>query len=243
MVSPTDLSVVFQPIVRMNDGLPFAYEALVRCSVPELEKPPVLFEHAVKAGCVGRLGRMVREIAVPLCSTSALFVNVHPQELREGWLVRPDDPIFIHDHDVYLEITESVPLLHFQLCMSVLRELRARGGVHLVVDDLGAGYSNLKRIADLEPSVVKLDRDLIVGADRSRRQRQLVQSVVQLCRDLDARVVAEGIETRDEYLALRDSGVTYGQGYYFARPGYPLPVPRRLTPLADDRQRPSVPPS
>jgi EAL domain-containing protein (putative c-di-GMP-specific phosphodiesterase class I) len=224
LVSPEDLSVVFQPIVSMGDGKLFAYEALVRCRVSSLASPPVLFERAVAANCAGRLGRMIREIAIPICSGKPLFLNVHPQELQEGWLVRPDDPIFMHDHTVYLEITESVPLTHFALCMSVLRDVRARGGIHLVVDDLGAGYSNLKRIADLEPKVVKLDRDLISGLERSPRQQQLVSSVVRLCNDLDATVVAEGIETPDEFRALRDTGAHYGQGYLFARPAYPMPT-------------------
>jgi EAL domain-containing protein (putative c-di-GMP-specific phosphodiesterase class I) len=167
---------------------------------------------------------MIREIAVPICSGKPLFLNVHPQELQEGWLVRPDDPIFMHDHNVYLEITESVPLTHFALCMNVLKDVRARGGVHLVVDDLGAGYSNLKRIADLEPRVVKLDRDLISGLEHSGRQQQLVRSVVRLCNDLDATVVAEGIETPEEFKAIRDTGAHYGQGYLFARPAYPMPA-------------------
>ena len=82
-------------------------------------------------------------------------VGVAALILYEHWLVRPDDPIFLHDHDTYIEVTESVPITHFELCLSVIREVRARGGVHLVVDDLGAGYSNLKRIIDLEPRVVK----------------------------------------------------------------------------------------
>jgi EAL domain-containing protein (putative c-di-GMP-specific phosphodiesterase class I) len=106
---------------------------------------------------------------------------------------------------------------------SVLREVRARGGVHLVVDDLGAGYSNLKRIADLEPKVVKLDRELIADIQLSRRQWQLVAGVVRLCVDLGAVVVAEGIESSDEYFALKDTGVHYAQGFLFARPGYPMP--------------------
>lgn len=223
MVSPAELSVVFQPIVRIDDGSVFACEALVRCSRPEFADPTKLFEHAYKAQCVGRLGRMIREIAIPLSAGVPLFVNIHPQELREGWLVRPDDPIYFHDSDVFLEITESVPLTHFDLCLSVLREVRDRGRLHLVVDDLGAGYSNLKRIADLAPSVVKLDRGLIEGIDRSHRQRQLVCSVVRLCADLDAAVVAEGIETHSEFDALRDSGIAFGQGYLFARPSYPIP--------------------
>lgn len=223
MVAPEDLSVVFQPIIRMATGRLFANEALVRCRATDFASPPELFARAMGAGCVGRLGRMIREIAVPLSAGLPLFLNVHPQELNESWLVRPDDPIFAHDHDVYLEITESVPLTHFELCLNVLREVRNRGGVHLVVDDLGAGYSNLKSIADLEPRVVKLDRGLIAGLDKSRRQRQLVTSVVRLCTDLDALVVAEGIETLDEYYASLDTGAQLGQGYLFARPGFPIP--------------------
>lgn len=231
MVSPEDLTVVFQPIVDLVDGAVFASEALVRCRRPEFKSPPMLFERAVHSECTGRLGRLIREIAVPLTAGQPVFLNVHPHELSEGWLVRPDDPIFCHDHDVFLEVTESVPFTHFDLCFNVLTEVRGRGGVHLVVDDLGAGYSNLKRIADLEPRVVKLDRGLVAGVDMSARQRRLVSSVVKLCVDLGATVVAEGIETRDELHAIRDTGAQYGQGYLFARPAYP--VPRVFWPDAD----------
>jgi EAL domain-containing protein (putative c-di-GMP-specific phosphodiesterase class I) len=223
IVAAEDLSVVFQPIIDMEDGSLFAYEALVRCRVAAYSSPPDLFERAVESGAAGELGRMIREIAVPLSSGVPIFLNVHPDELKTGWLVRPDDPIFAHDDAVYLEVTESVPLTHFDLVSSVLREVRARGGVHLVVDDLGAGYSNLKRIADLEPKVVKLDRELIADVQLSRRQHQLVASVVRLCVDLGAVVVAEGIESSDEYFALKDTGVHYAQGFLFARPGYPMP--------------------
>jgi EAL domain-containing protein (putative c-di-GMP-specific phosphodiesterase class I) len=224
LVTPDELSVVFQPIVDMRDGKLFAHEALVRCSRPELSNPLVLFERALEAGCVGRLGRMIRDIAVPLSGGQPIFLNVHPQELQEGWLVRPDDPIYSHDAEVYLEVTESVPLSHYALCLSVLREVRARGAIQLVVDDLGAGFSNLKRIADLEPRVVKLDRGLVFGVDRNIRQQQLVASVVRLCHELDAVVVAEGIETEDELSALQDTGAHYGQGFLFARPAYPMPA-------------------
>jgi EAL domain-containing protein (putative c-di-GMP-specific phosphodiesterase class I) len=224
LVEPADLSVVFQPIVRLGDHSLYAYEALVRCRVPELSRPQVLFERAVTARCAGRLGRMIREIAVPLGAGLPLFLNVHPAELQEGWLVRPDDPIFEHDHDLFLEISESVPLTHFELCRSVLSEVRSRGGVHLVIDDLGAGTSNLMRIADLEPSVVKLDRALIANMNGSRRQQQMIKSVVKLCSELSANVIAEGVETRDELSALLDTGAQFAQGYLFARPNYPLPI-------------------
>jgi len=224
LVSADELSVVFQPIVDMTSGELFAHEALVRCSVPALKNPLVLFERALEVGCAGRLGRMIREIAVPLSAGRPLFLNVHPQELHEAWIVRPDDPIFGHDHVLYVEVTEAMPLTQHELCMSVLRELRARCQVELVVDDLGAGYSNLKRILDLQPKIVKLDRELIINLDRNVRQQKLVAGIVRMCVDLDAMVVAEGIETNEEFIALQDTGVHYGQGYLFAKPAYPMPA-------------------
>ena len=222
-ITAADLNVIFQPIVSLRSKALFAHEALVRCRAPGLEAPQQLFEHAVHNKYCGRLGRLIREQAVPRCSGGPLFVNIHPVELAERWLVRPDDPIFSHDHDVYLEVTESVPMSHFELCVRVLEEVRERGHVHLVVDDLGAGYSNLKRIVDLKPSVVKLDRELVTGLDRSSRQRALVKSIVEMCVQQGARVVAEGIETVEELEAAGECDVHYGQGFLLARPGYPIP--------------------
>ncbi len=222
-IAAEDLSVVFQPIVRVDSLKVFAYEALVRCRLPEFRDPTVLFERAVEFGCTGPLGRMIREVAMPLCSGHPAFLNVHPSELEDRWLLRPDDPMFLHDHDVYVEITEAVPFTHFSLCHDVLRELRSRAHMHLVVDDLGAGYSNLKSICDLQPKIVKLDRGVIAGTTSGSRQQKLVHAVVRLCEDLGAEVVAEGIETPTEFRALREAGVQLAQGYLLARPGFPLP--------------------
>jgi EAL domain-containing protein (putative c-di-GMP-specific phosphodiesterase class I) len=115
-----------------------------------------------------------------------------------------------------------VPLSHFEQCHGVLAEIRARG-ILLAVDDLGAGYSNLKYIEELNPQVVKLDRQLVAGVRRNSRQEKLVRSIIRLCHDMDAKVVAEGIETLDELAAARDAGADYCQGYLLARPSYPPP--------------------
>jgi len=222
--SPADrlfegLYVVFQPIVDVARRRVFAYEALVRS--PLFPSPMVLFETAVVAGRCGELGREIRKLAVAAASGWPLFLNVHPQEFGEPWIVRPDDPLFSHDVDVFLEITESVPLSHFQLVTPILRELRGRA-VRLVVDDLGAGYSNLRYISDLEPEVVKLDRGLIAGLHRDKRQRTLVAGLVRLCADLGARVVAEGIEEADELACCVDCGVQLVQGYLIGKPAVDL---------------------
>jgi EAL domain-containing protein (putative c-di-GMP-specific phosphodiesterase class I) len=223
LITAEDLSVVFQPIVHAGNGQIFAYEALVRCRLPRFANPMDLFRRAVDEKCTGRLGRMIREKGLELVTDAPLFLNVHPAELEERWLVRPDDPLYFHSHPVYLEVTEAVPLSHSGICREVLNEVRARGNVMIVVDDLGAGFSNLKHIADLEPKIVKLDRDLVSGIERHPRQRRLVAGIVRLCEDLGAEVLAEGVETVDELHALRDTGMSYLQGYLFARPAFPLP--------------------
>ena len=177
-----DLDVVFQPIVELSTHRIFAYEALTRCKWPEYANPAVLFSHAADEVACGRLGRLIREVTFERGAGFPLFVNVHPDELSARWLVRPDDPLYLHDHHVFIEITESAAFTHYELCQSVLREMSARGGVFLAVDDLGAGHSNLKRVLDLEPHVVKLDRALVTRLDKSRRQLILVRHMVALCR-------------------------------------------------------------
>jgi EAL domain-containing protein (putative c-di-GMP-specific phosphodiesterase class I) len=213
---------VYQPVVNLRTREVFAYEALARPTSPDFQGPLDLFAAAVEHNCTGELGRMLREIAIADVPNEKLFVNIHPAELNEGWLVQPNDPIFQHNEELYLEITESIPLSHFHLCQSILSEVRDRG-VHLVVDDLGAGYSNLKYIADLHPRVVKLDRGLVAGLKIGSRLFTLVSGIVVMCRDLGAMVVAEGIETVDELQSVIAAGAHFGQGYLLARPAFPLP--------------------
>jgi EAL domain-containing protein (putative c-di-GMP-specific phosphodiesterase class I) len=223
VMSHQEMFMVYQPVVDLNNGEVFAYEALLRSRSPYFDSPVAMFAAAVESNCVGELGRTVRKMSIESCTDFPLFLNIHPNELNEHYLVQPDDPIFWHDKGVHVEITESVPLSHFELCQSVIKEVRGKG-VALAIDDLGAGYSNLKYIADLSPEVVKLDRNLISDVTRGGRHFQLVKAITELCNAMDASVVAEGIETRDELLAVQDCGAHYGQGYFLARPAFPPPL-------------------
>jgi EAL domain-containing protein (putative c-di-GMP-specific phosphodiesterase class I) len=218
-----DLGVVFQPIVEIATGRLFAHEALVRCRSPDYPTPQTLFEAAASEEACGRLGRVIREVAFGTCGDVTLFVNLHPQELSSRWLVQPDDPIGFHGKPVFLEVTETVALTHFDLCLNVLKELCRRSGAALVVDDFGAGYSNLERVVDLAPAVIKLDLALTREIQRHKPRQIVVRHMVNMCRELGALVVAEGVETLDELKCVRDLGVNYAQGYLLARPAAPPP--------------------
>jgi len=238
-----DINMVFQPIVEIETGLLFAHEALVRCKLPQYASPQLLFLAAEKEQACGHLGRIIRQQTFERCQDTALFVNVHPEELTHRWLVRPDDPIFFHEREVYLEITESAAFTHYDLCMSVLKDVCARSGAHLVVDDYGAGHSNLARILDLNPKIVKLDGILIRGIDKDPRRQMMVRHMVALCNDLGAKVVAECIETVEELKAVADQGVHFAQGYVLARPAFPMPeinfpLARTAPPMSAAKKRP-----
>ena len=223
VIAQRELFIAYQPIVDMQTGKLFAYEALARSKSPSFAGPLQLIQAAIDDKCMGELGHTLRVLTMEGCTDTQLFVNVNPNEFAEGWLVRSDDPLFFHNEQVFLEITESVPLSHFEFCSSVLAEIRSKG-VHLVIDDFGAGYSNLRYIAELVPDIVKLDMHLVHGIGTSERTRRLVRSIVQLCSDMGSKVVAEGIEVREDFEALRDVGVHFGQGYLLARPAFPPPA-------------------
>ena len=222
LIATRQIRVALQPIVDLTSRTVLAHEALVRSTSREFRTPREMFIAAARSGCCGELGRAIRLEAVAAAPDQALFLNIHPNELHEGWLLELDDPIYRHPADVYLEITESVPLSHFRQCRQVLQEIREHG-IRVVIDDLGAGYSNLRYIADLHPHMVKLDRALVTGLGRNGRMQRLVSSIVALCENLGAEVVAEGVETVEELLAVRDAGIRYVQGYLLARPAASAP--------------------
>jgi EAL domain-containing protein (putative c-di-GMP-specific phosphodiesterase class I) len=209
---------VFQPILSLSNGVTFAHEALARCHNPDFPTPLQLFACAAKERACGRLGRLVRNVIFENCARRPIFVNLHPQELHQRWLVQPTDPLFLHDGPVYLEITEHAALRYFDVCADVLADVCGRCNARLVVDDLGAGHSDMDRVLLLRPQLVKLDMSLIRDIDRDPKRQKKVLRIVEHCHELGARVVAEGIQGLDELQVVRDLGVEYGQGYLFGKP-------------------------
>jgi EAL domain-containing protein (putative c-di-GMP-specific phosphodiesterase class I) len=114
-------------------------------------------------------------------------------------------------------MTESSLIPNIHVALVVLGSLR-RLGVSLLVDDFGTGYSSLSYLHSFPFDVLKIDRSFVSRMTEGEQPLQIVRTIVELARVMGMNVVAEGIETFEQYRLLRDMGCRYGQGYLFARP-------------------------
>ena len=115
-----------------------------------------------------------------------------------------------------IEITERVALLDATETMNTMSIL-SRDGIGIALDDFGTGYSSLSYLALLSPTIIKIDRSFVSPAHVNDQLSTHLEAIVSLGHKLDITVVAEGIETRDQYERLRDLGCQQGQGFLFSR--------------------------
>jgi EAL domain-containing protein (putative c-di-GMP-specific phosphodiesterase class I) len=114
------------------------------------------------------------------------------------------------------------------LLLEMVSAHRARGA-QVALDDLSGGPDSLACLELVRPDIAKIDRALTTGIQNSKGRRALVKALVDCAHELGALVVAEGVERKDEFTAMRDLGVEFGQGYYFGQPTErPLPIDTRL---------------
>jgi len=224
----SSLWMAYQPIVRASDFGVLAYEALMRVDEPQLPHPGAVLDAAERVGRLEDVGRAVRGNVVVSSQSSdpawLLFVNLHPEDLNDPILYLPESPFSGIAKRVVLEITERVSLdrisqVHHRIAS--LREL----GFQIALDDLGAGYAGLTSFTLLEPEFVKLDMSLIRGVHENPTKQKIIRSMVQLCKDMGKQIIAEGVETPAERDQLIELGCDLLQGYLFAKPGRPFPVP------------------
>jgi EAL domain-containing protein (putative c-di-GMP-specific phosphodiesterase class I) len=214
------LRLVFQPIVRAEDGSVFGYEALVRTDEPSIPNPGSLFEAAERLRRVHELGGSIRDRAAAFLTqvpSLTLFVNLHALELTDDSLLSPASALSGHAQSVVLELTERSSFEHIPNLRARVSLLR-RMGFRLAVDDLGAGYAGLTSFAALNPHVVKLDMSLVRGADQEPVKQRLIGSMATLCKEFGIMVVAEGIETPAERDTVTALGCDLIQGFLIGRP-------------------------
>jgi EAL domain-containing protein (putative c-di-GMP-specific phosphodiesterase class I) len=229
ILEPGRLSAVFQPILEVGLGAPrlHALECLIRGPKgTNAEGPAVLFEYVRRK----RAEAIVDRACVATALTEAallphrprLSLNVHASTLGRDtgfptFLLEQGAKAGIGAERLVVEIVEhSKPLdvPSFRNALAFLRD----SGVAIALDDVGLGESNYKMILDVRPDIYKLDRYLVSGAWNDPYRQVLLDSIARMVRRLEARAVAEGVETERELVAVEAAGIDLVQGFLFSRP-------------------------
>jgi EAL domain-containing protein (putative c-di-GMP-specific phosphodiesterase class I) len=209
--------VVLQPIVDLATGKRIGAEALSRFPVAWGMAPDVCFAEAHSVG----LGD---ELELQALASAAAHLDIVPgyiaMNISPATLLTPEAVALLDRlplDRVLLELSEHDQVADYDALMAVLTPLRERG-LRLAIDDVGAGFSSLRHIVLTSPDVIKLDRSMIDGVSADPVLTTLVRSLVAFGHECGSQVVAEGVETEQDAVALRDLGVDYGQGWHFGRP-------------------------
>ena len=220
------LWVAYQPIVSASDYSVFAHEVLMRSDEPDLPHPDAVLKAAERLDRVNSVGEMVRLLAADGLSSapdSVLFVNLHPQDLRDESLYQKNAPLTPHAERIVLEITERASLDDIRDLRDRVARLR-KLGFRIALDDLGAGYAGLTSFTLLEPEFVKLDMELIRDIHKHEMKQKIVRSMVQLCHDMGKSIIGEGVESAAEADMLIELECDYLQGFLFAKPDRSFPA-------------------
>jgi len=224
------VEVWFQPIFRVREGNLAGLEALVRWRHPRhgWVPPPDII---AAAGVIGLSEALLRYILdsvyrMKLALTEhgatdiRIAMNVCPRELTqtpiEGLILDKLEAFGLPADWLEIELTEDTAL--DAAAVSDKLGALSRAGVSIAIDDFGVGYSSLSRIRQLRVNRVKIDRSLVTGLNEAGDKRGLVQAVIDLGKALSLEVVAEGVETETDLVALREMGCPFAQGYHLGRP-------------------------
>lgn len=218
---------VYQPIVSLEEGVVFGYEALTRG--PEqsgFRSPLKLFRTAEQEGKLYELDKLAREKAIRGCRDLSrdqkIFINIPASVIQEpdftpGQTMRLLRECGLHPTNVVLEITERTSVENFETAKRVLEHYRKQG-YQIAIDDAGAGYSSLEAIAELQPDYIKIDRSLTEQIHSSRVKEYIVETFVTFATKMNIGLIAEGIERLEDLDKLMRMGVHYVQGYLLGKP-------------------------
>ncbi|PHI36779.1 diguanylate phosphodiesterase [Pseudoalteromonas sp. GCY] len=218
---------LFQPIYDLAKRQILGFEALSRgMSGSLLESPDKLFAIASKQERLSELEIICREAAikqfVSLNLPGKLFLNVSPKALLDpshpkGETRHLTEVYGLDPKRVVIEVTEQDKVDDANLLLTTITHYRELG-FQIAIDDLGAGYSGLKKWSELCPDYVKVDRYFIDHCDQSVVKREFLKSIIELAKATSTQVIAEGIERIEELKLIEQLGIVIAQGFLLAKP-------------------------
>jgi len=220
-----EFSFAYQPIVRASTRSIIAYEALARG--PEGQPFPEVWKQVTEENLY-RFDQACRVKAIKLATElnlqTGLNINFTPNAVYRPELCIRTTLQAAKEYDfpierIHFEVTEGEQVKDNAHLVSIIRTYQ-KLGFSTYIDDFGAGYSGLNLLAEFQPDCIKIDRGLISRIQEHTPRQAILEGIIYTCRKLGIDVLAEGVETAEEYQWLLRADVDLFQGYYFARPAF-----------------------
>ncbi|QER42845.1 EAL domain-containing protein [Thermodesulfobacterium sp. TA1] len=239
-----NLDIYFQPVVNLFTGKVLGFEALVRGINQEknlIIPPNVLFELAKKEGVLIEFDRTCKDLAMKkfkdfgLEKDFLLFLNVNSETIDLGlagtnWIKKRIRYYGINPKAIVVEISEA-KIIHTDKLIA-FAEKYLNYGFSIALDDFGTRHSNLERLIRLDIQYLKLAKTFIEDLPNGEKKQKLLEVIDILSQKLDFLNIAEGVETWEEALFLKQYNISLAQGYFFS---YPNPNPREALFLAEKK--------
>lgn len=235
MLSDGRLTVYFQPVIDVRKHKVVGFELLARGVGKDgsIVPPSQLFESAKKTDTLFYLDRACREVAVKMAAVKKLnnymiFINFTPTAIYDPQFCLKDTvewatQLHLDPKNLVFEVVESEKVEDLRHLKSILDYYRNKG-FKVALDDVGSGYSNLNTLVELKPDIIKIDREIVRDIHEDKVKETVFEALVKIARDSGIGILAEGVETKEEFEFIRDK-VDLAQGYLF---GKPLPEPVRV---------------
>lgn len=227
IIKNKNILTVYQPIVSLSDGRIIGYEALSRGPVDSsLQSPDKLFKAAQIHNKTWELEQLCRvkaiEKAAGIEKNKYLFINVDPYIFKDEKFKKGFTKEFLAKHNmspdcIIFEITEKTCIEDYKSFKKALNNYVDQG-YKIAIDDTGSGYSGLKMLNETKPHFIKIDMDLIRNINEDSFKQSLIECFVKLSEATNMKLIAEGIETKEEVETLINLGVYAGQGFFIGRP-------------------------
>jgi EAL domain-containing protein (putative c-di-GMP-specific phosphodiesterase class I) len=247
-IERNELILHYQPQVDTNTGSVVGVESLIRWQHPEhgLVPPFKFIPLAEEMGLIDELGNWVLREA---CRQMKVFeklgfqlpkiaVNVSALQFNPLFISRVSEVLQefkLKPSSLELELTEGVVMNNANDTIQALHDLK-RLGVSLSIDDFGTGYSSLSYLSRFPLDELKIDRSFVIDFDKSETDASLVIAIIAMGKSMNLRLVAEGVETHEQYHFLTENGANIIQGYLFSKPVEAKDLAPMLTPNHFKRQ-------
>ncbi|MCL4104059.1 UNVERIFIED_CONTAM: hypothetical protein GTU68_034921 [Idotea baltica] len=229
-IDRSELVLYYQPQVDTESGSVIGVEALVRWDHPQqgLIPPGKFIPLAEETGLIGALGdwvlqqacREMVEIRAAGLQLPKIAVNVSALQFNPSFIQYVEDTLNetgLEPNALELELTEGLVIDNSNATLRALHALKHLG-VRLSIDDFGTGYSSLSYLSRFPLDELKIDKSFVVDFDKSENDASLVIAIIAMGKSMNLKMVAEGVETRQQYHFLTQNGASIIQGYIFSEP-------------------------